>query len=154
MKNTTIAVLIGTFVITTAQMFGQDAAPATPAAPAPRTIGPRTRILPRPPAKPEPETTFETRKLATADISKIRLLVLNGSLQFTAGGVEYEYDPLSGSGEAFSQASKATACLALLAELRKAETIFVSFSVQLPAWPSDRKNIRLTELVIALETLK
>ena len=154
MKNTTIAVLIAAFTIMTAHLFGQAEAPATPA---PRRL---IRNIAAPDATPsvpppaEPKITYETRKLATADISKIRLLALNGSIQFTAGGVEYEYDPRSGSGDAYSAASKTTACLAILAELRKTETIFVSFLVQLPDRPSDRKNIDLTELVIAFETLK
>jgi len=154
MKKTHIAVLIGAFAVATAQVFAQAEAPGTPVPnKSVRQFDPQFRRL-RPPGATEPEVTWETRKLAIADIVNIRLNALSGSIQFTVAGVEYEYEPVSGSGDGYSQAAKAAACFGLLAELRKAETIFVSFAVQLPGQPADRKKVRLTELAIPIEKLR
>lgn len=154
MKKTQIAVLIGAFAIATAQLFAQAEAPGT-SEPRRRirSVSPVVQPSP-PPAAPEPKVTYETRKLAVADIGNIQLDALRGFMLFTVAGVEYEYDPSDGSGDAHSYAAKATACFGLLAELRKAETIIVELSVQLPDWPAERKKVRLLRLVIPIEKLR
>ena len=147
MKYTHIAALIGSITMMTAQSFGQAQTPTTP--------DPRRRIsnISAPVAEAQPPTTFEARTLAIADLRNIRLNALSGSMLFTAAGTEYEYDPSSGSGDSYSHATKISACLALLTELRRTETFVVQVPIR-PDLPSDRKQVRITELTISIDKLK
>ena len=145
MKYTHIAALIGSITMMTAQSFGQ--------AQTPTTSDPRRRIsnISAPVAEAQPPTTFEARTLAIADLRNIRLNALSGSMLFTAAGTEYEYDP--SSGDSYSPATKISACLALLTELRRIETFVVQVPIR-PDLPSDRKQVRITELTISIDKLK
>ena len=153
MKYTNIAVLFGSFTIMTAQLFGQTESPTTP--------NPRRQIrnIAAPnaapaaePDKPQPKTTFESRKLATSDISNIRLNAVYGQIVFTAAGIDYVYYPHSNDHS--TSATNVSACIALLAELRKTEVFEVQIPILLPDLPPDRKQITVTELTILIDKLK
>ena len=155
MKYTHIAALIGSITIMTAQLFGQTESPTTPN---PRRqirniAAPTENAAPAAePDKPRPKTTFESRKLATSDISNIRLNVVSGHIVFTAAGIDYVYYPRTN--EHTTSATDVSACIAVLAELRKTEAFEVQVPILLPDLPADRKRITVSELTIPIDKLK
>lgn len=143
MKYTHIAALIGAITIMTAQLFGQTETPAA--------SGGQRRIRTLN-SEAVPPPTYEVRKFATADLTNIRLNVVSGHIVFTAADIDYVYYPRSN--EHTTPAGDVTACLAVLAELRKAEAFEVQVPVRLPDMPADRKRITVSELTIPIGKLK
>ena len=134
MKTTNIAVLICAFTLLTAPLFGQDEAPKS---------AERRRISNgTPPAlvQPEKENKREWREFATADLSDVRLQS-SGALFFTVEGIEYSYRPEGND--------TASACLALLAELRRTERIKV-----LCTQGADPKKAVVADITLLIGKLK
>ena len=164
MKYTHIAALIGSITMMTAQLFGQAATPTTPdsrrirniaapnAAPAAEPDKPHNIAAPNAAPAAEPDKPqFESRKLATSDISNIRLNVVSGHIVFTAAGIDYVYYPRTN--DHTTPATDVSACIAVLAELRKTKAFEVQVPIR-PDLPADRKRITVSELTIPIDKLK
>ena len=130
MKHSLLTILFGALTLFPDQSPSQTGSPPPRARPGLNTIVPR--------------------KLATADLSNIRLNATNGSLVFTAAGIEYLYYPHpEHSNEVGASAVSVSACIALLAELRRADT----FEVYVPM-ESDTKQFYIHSLTITIDKLK
>jgi hypothetical protein len=81
MKNSFVAVLLGALTLMTVQLPAQTEAPKPPFS---GTSATPTTAQPEQP----PKTTYEMRKLATVDLSNIRLNLVSGHLVFTAAGID------------------------------------------------------------------
>ena len=109
----------------------------------------RVRVLPeRGPSAAREPIIYESRDLATRDFTNILLNAVSGNLTFTVGDVEYMYYPRTN--ENSNPAADTTACIAVLAELRKADVVTVRVAVRQPDLPPDRKHVALAELIIPI----
>jgi hypothetical protein len=113
----------------------------------------RVRVIPRPEASaPRDPIIYETRELTTRDFTSIQLNAVSGNFTFSVGDVEYVYYPRTN--EHSTPAADTTACIAVLAELRKVDVVTVRVAVRQPDLPADRKRVALAELTIPIAPLK
>ena len=148
MKNTLIAAIFGFLTLGPAQIFAQ-------------TELPRPSVSARPSqpvqGEPPPKQTHEMRELSTSDLRDIHLNAVSGTITFSVGDIEYVYAPAKDSHAvttASDRTNATTACIALLGELRKADKFKVAVPIELPKYPSDRKWIIISELIIQFDKLK
>ena len=113
----------------------------------------RLRVLPeRASSPPREPIIYESRDLATREFTNILLNAVSGNLTFSVGDVEYVYYPRTN--ENSTPAADTTACIAVLAELRKTDVVTVRVAVRQPDLPPDRKRVALAELIIPITPLK